>query len=233
MSGPEETTMPTAPSPPSPAAGEAYYRENYDDYERQASPGKLEFYLGLMARSITPGSRVFELGVGQGNFLARAAATYVVEGVDTNAYGVEQAQRRVPGATVRVGSYEQLASSSPPDAVVAWDVLEHLTDLDGGLAAIRDALRPGGTLVAVVPVYDGPLGPLVLALDRDPTHVSKLGRGDWLERLRRHGFDVIEHGGIIRKLVLARWYVHVTRPQFLLRRTGSALYFVARKTSAS
>lgn len=225
--------MPTAPTPGSrDAAGEAYYRENYGDYERQASPGKLEFYLRLVARWIAPGSRVFELGVGQGNFLARAATTYAVEGVDTNAYGVEQAQRRVPGATLRVGSYEQLAVASPPDAVVAWDVLEHLPNLDDGLAAIGQALRPGGMLVAVVPVYDGPLGPLVRALDRNPTHVSKLGRGDWLERLPRHGFEVVEHGGIIRKLVLSRWYVHVTRPQRLLRRAGSALYFAAKKTVA-
>ncbi len=225
--------MPTASSSDSPDdAGQAYYRENYRDYERQASPGKLEFYLRLMARWIAPGSSVFELGVGQGNFLARAATTYAVEGVDTNAYGVEQAQRRVPGATLRVGSYEQLAVASRPDAVVAWDVLEHLPNLDDGLAAIGKALRPGGMLVAVVPVYDGPLGPLVRVLDRDPTHVSKLGRGDWLDRLPRHGFEVVEHGGIIRKLVLSRWYVHVTRPQLLLRRAGSALYFAARKTPA-
>ena len=225
--------MPTVPTPGSPdASGEAYYRDNYRDYERQASPGKLEFYLRLVARWIAPGSRVFELGVGQGNFLARAAMTYAVEGVDTNAYGVEQAQRRVPGATLRVGSYEQLAAASAPDAVVAWDVLEHLPNLDDGLAAIAEALEPGGMLVAVVPVYDGPLGPLVRVLDRDPTHVSKLGRGDWLERLPRHGFEVVEHGGIIRKLVLSRWYVHVTRPQLLLRRAGSALYFAARKTAA-
>jgi SAM-dependent methyltransferase len=216
------------PSALSAATGEAYYRDNYGDYERQASPGKLEFYLRLLARSIAPGSRVFELGVGQGNFLAFASSTYVMEGADVNAFGVEQAQRRAPSATVRVGSYEQLAAARPIDAVVAWDVLEHLPDLDRGLAAIFGALRPGGMLVGVVPVYDGPLGPVVRALDRDPTHVSKLGRADWLQRLRRHGFDVIEHGGILRKLVLSRWYVHVTRPQFLLRRAGSALYFAAR-----
>jgi SAM-dependent methyltransferase len=211
-------------------AGEAYYRENYGDYELQASAGKLDFYLRLLRRWVPAGERLFELGIGQGNFLARAAAEgYAVEGVDVNAYGVEQTRRRVPGARLEIGSYERIPASDPPRAVVAWDVLEHLPDLPAALASIFSALPSGGFLIAVVPVYDGPLGWLVHRLDRDPTHLSKIGRHDWLEHLGRAGFEVVEHGGILRKLVLSRFYVHLTAPQSALREIGSALYFVARK----
>jgi SAM-dependent methyltransferase len=214
------------------ATAEAYYRDNYGDYERQSSPAKLEFYMRLVGRWVPAGARVFELGVGQGTFLARAEGTYRVEGVDVNEFGVRQTRGRVPSAGVELGSFERIPSQDPPDAVVAWDVLEHLPDLEAGLRAIHAALPPGGALVAVVPVYDGPLGWLVRRLDHDPTHVSKLGRGDWLTRLSAIGFDVVEHGGILRKLVAGRVYVHIVRPQALLRAAGSALYFVARKPAA-
>jgi SAM-dependent methyltransferase len=211
-------------------SGAAYYRDNYGDYERQASPSKLDFYLRLIRKWVPSGARLFELGVGQGNFLQRAAAQgFRVEGVDVNTYGVEETRRRVPTARLEVGSFERIPADDPPQTVVAWDVLEHLPDLGQGLASIYAALPRGGFLIAVVPVYDGPLGWLVRRLDRDPTHVSKIGRHDWLAHLRRTGFDVLEHGGILRKLVMGRFYVHLTSPQLALRDIGSALYFVARK----
>jgi len=215
---------------PGAPTGADYYRSNYTDYERQTSRSKLRFYKQLVARWVPAGARVFELGVGQGHFLAEAAGTWEVEGVDPNAFGVEQTRRRVPGARVRVGSVEQLSESEPPHAVVSWDVLEHLPELRRGLETIHARLADGGLLIAVVPVYDGPLGWLVALLDKDPTHVSKLGRDKWVRVLEAAGFEVVERGGILRKLLLSRWYVHLTRPQRVLRRAGSALYFVARKT---
>jgi SAM-dependent methyltransferase len=65
------------------------------------------------------------------------------------------------------------------DCVTVFDVLEHIVDLDVAVAEIARVLRPGGRLVATVPVYDGPLGWVVRALDRDPTHVHKTARGAW------------------------------------------------------
>lgn len=210
-------------------AGREYYSENYQDYQRQTSPRKLDFYLRLVKEWVPPGSHLFELGVGFGHFLERAAVDYVCSGSDVNAYGLEQAQRRVPRARLWEGSFERIPKDTPPAAVVAWDVLEHIQELDEALRCIRSRLRERGVLIGVVPVYDGPLGWLVDLLDHDPTHVSKWSRGKWTERLESHGFEIVDSGGVIRRLLLSRWYLHITRPQRVLRRTGSALYFVARK----
>jgi hypothetical protein len=79
-----------------------------------------------------------------------------------------------------------------------------------------------------VPVYDGPLGPLVQRLDHDSTHLWKWPRSRWLDLVRGQGYSLLEWGGIIRRLVASRWYLHWTRPQILLKRWGSALYIVAR-----
>jgi hypothetical protein len=65
-------------------------------------------------------------------------------------------------------------------------------------------------------------------LDKDATHVSKWSRAVWLDCLRLHGFEIVASGGIIRRLLMGRWYLHLTRPSTLLRRVGSALWFVAR-----
>jgi SAM-dependent methyltransferase len=207
----------------------SYFEENYADYERQTSPAKLRFYMSMLRRWVPPGGRVFELGAGLGHFLGEAAKEYDCRGCDVNAYGVAAARARTREDAVFEGSFETLASQPRQAAVVSWDVLEHIADMDGALSAVHAALEAEGVLIAAVPVYDGPLGWLVRRLDRDRTHVWKLSRRDWIARLERHGFEVVEWGGIVRRLVFRRIYIHLVRPQWLLRRVGSAIYVVARK----
>jgi hypothetical protein len=84
-------------------------------------------------------------------------------------------------------------------------------------------------LMCVVPVYDGPLGWLVQRLDHDTTHVSKWSRHEWLNTLEAHGFEVIASGGIIRRLIAGRFYLHLTHPERVMRHVGSAFWYVARK----
>jgi SAM-dependent methyltransferase len=208
--------------------GEAYYVENYPDYAAQNPPRKLAFYRRLLRRHVPPGARLFELGVGLGLFLEAVRDEYECAGCDINVFGVERTRGRTGLERLRVGGVEVLDGEPAPDVVTSWDVLEHLPDLDGALRAIHARLAPGGVLIGVVPVYDGPLGWLVELLDKDPTHVTKQGRDFWLRKLGEAGFEVREWGGILRKLIGPR-YVHLTGPQPLLRRIGSAVYFVARK----
>jgi SAM-dependent methyltransferase len=166
--------------------------------------------------------------VGLGLFLETIGSEYDCAGCDVNTFGVEQTRGRTGLERLHVGSTETLSLEPAPDVVVAWDVLEHLPDLDGALRTIHTHLAAGGHLIGVVPVYDGPLGWLVHWLDKDPTHVTKQSRRFWLRKLAGSGFAVREWGGILRRLVGSH-YVHLTRPQPLLRRLGSAVYFVAQR----
>jgi SAM-dependent methyltransferase len=204
----------------------AYYAENYPDYTAQNPPRKIGFYRRLLRRHVEPGARLFELGVGLGLFLESVRSEYDCAGCDINLFGVEQTRKRTGLERLHAGSHETLGREPSPDVVVAWDVLEHLPDLDDSLREIRARLAAGGHLIGVVPVYDGPLGWLVRLLDKDPTHVTKQGRHFWLRKLTEAGFEVREWGGILRRLVGSR-YIHLTAPQPLLRPLGSAIYFVA------
>jgi hypothetical protein len=87
-------------------------------------------------------------------------------------------------------------------------------------------LRPGGILLIVVPVYDGPLGPLVTLFDRDPSHVLKESRQYWLSCLSRH-FEIIEWQGAFRKLLWGTRYMHLPTTSF--RQIAPAIAIVARK----
>ena len=213
--------------------GERYYREQYRDYDRQNSARKIGFYMRLVRRWARPHARVHEIGTGLGAFLAEATREFQCSGSEVNEYGLEMTRRRAGGADLSHGSYERIPHSPGPDVVVAWDVLEHMPDLDRALDCVKTRLPPGGLLMAVVPVYDGPLGPVVRWLDRDPTHVWKWPRSRWIQTLTDHGFELVETGGVVRYLVAGRWYLHLTRPAGLWRQIGSAFWFVARRPTVT
>jgi SAM-dependent methyltransferase len=97
--------------------------------------------------------------------------------------------------------------TGPFDLITAFDVLEHIPSIDETLSWIAANVRPGGELLFVVPVYDGPFGFLVRSLDRDPTHVHKQGRGFWLSAASRH-LCLVAWWGLFRYLVAGRFYVH-------------------------
>jgi len=211
---------------------ESYYANNYVDYAKQNPPHKIRFYIDLVERWVEKGDRIFELGVGLGMFLESANAKFRCQGCDINRYAIGITHEKLPDVLVVEGSYECIPSTPPPKSVVCWDSLEHLPDLDAALKSIFSKLPQGGYLIGMVPVYDGPLGWLVHFLDKDATHVTKISRHEWLSRLNQHGFDVVEYGGVIRKLIGA-WYFHFVRPQIILRSFGTALYFVGCKSGSS
>jgi predicted TPR repeat methyltransferase len=210
------------------AEGKDYYDQNYADYDRQNTPGKLRFYKTLVQKYVASGRPLFELGIGCGNFLGAVGNEYQCAGCDINTYGLRQAERYVSKSRLYEGSTEVLAGIRPrPHVIVAWDVLEHIPQLGKALNDIRLNLADDGYLMAVVPVYDGPLGHITRWLDNDPTHYTKEGRNFWITAFRQAGFSVVEWGGIIRRLVNKRCYLHLTGPQWLLRHCCTAIYVIA------
>jgi SAM-dependent methyltransferase len=80
--------------------------------------------------------------------LARLAQTVVVE---PEAEMVETARREM-GLDIRQGALpDALPVEGPFDVVTLLDVLEHVDEDAASLEAVRDLLRPGGTLVCTVP----------------------------------------------------------------------------------
>jgi SAM-dependent methyltransferase len=96
------------------------------------------------------GSRILEVGAGDGSFVAAMRAA------EFDARGVEPSRRAVTaagahGIPVAQGTIEESEPDGPVDAVVAWHVLEHVDDPAAALGRMRGWLRPGGTLVVACP----------------------------------------------------------------------------------
>jgi SAM-dependent methyltransferase len=209
------------------AAGSEYYAKYYRDYERQNPAAKLQYYARLVSQQLDRSDRsprVHDLGCAFGRFLGAAPQHWIRSGSDANHYALDVAREAYPQVTFSAD--DQLEVPNSFDAVTAFDVLEHIEDVDGTLARIAAALRPRGILVAVMPVYDGPLGGIVRALDRDPTHVHRESRRFWFETIARH-LDIVERIGITRYLLPWGYYVHV--PLSWTVPIAPAVAIVARK----
>ena len=208
---------------------EHFYRRHYVSYELQNPPRKLRFYRQLLedAAGRAPGLRILELGCAFGHLLATLDPSWRLSGLDASQFAIEDARRRVPNGSFATGSAERIPFEGPFDAIAAFDVLEHVPSLDEAAASIRAKLVPGGHLVFVVPVYDGPTGPVIRLLDRDETHIQRHSRGFWFDWAAGAGFRVRAWRGIYRYLLPGGHYVHW--PTQRLRRFTPAVAIVARR----
>lgn len=106
----------------------------------------------LVCRRVPPGSRVLDVGCGNGGFLMGLKRRgYIVEGTEWS----EESAQRVPasaGIPVHVG--DLLKVDLPPqsyDAITMWHVLEHVRRPDETVAKIRSLLKPNGWFFLAVP----------------------------------------------------------------------------------
>ena len=124
-------------------------------------------------RLLNRNDRILEIGCGSGAFLGSAAAHGVIAtGIDHNGKAVDHARRRgldahVDDAILQLHSW---------DAIVAFQVLEHISDPLPLLRKLINQLRPGGRLLLSVPDGHSPIGALPEMqhlLDAPPHHQAR------------------------------------------------------------
>ena len=135
-------------------------------------------------RAFSGARRVLDVGCGAGEFGRYAPAGIEVHGVDMDAGAVELASRFERTRQADLDSEPLPYADEEFDAVLAKDVLEHVSDAGGLARELHRVLRPGGVLVASV----------VMAKPRavwaDYTHVRGFTRRSAELLLRDAGFDV-------------------------------------------
>lgn len=210
---------------------ERYFSEIYGgSYDLRNPSWKTGALLEEIGRH-SSGGQLMDVGCAYGAFLKAAAehGGFELWGTDLSEHALEVARERLTDHGVRLqhgGLFDSGGAANSFDVVTIFDVIEHIDDLGAAFGALRELLRSDGLLVLTVPVYDGPLGPLVSLLDRDPTHIHKWGRMDWVERIGAEGFEVVEWIGLYRYPILGRVYLH--RRSRRLRGLAPAVLILAR-----
>lgn len=201
----------TLESPPSTEALAALYPEGYTfsgaDGERSSLRSVLAalewhlFYAPTYRRRVAifrrltgfRHGRVLEIGCGSGMLLVHLRnAGFEVEGIELSASDAARGRARY-GLPIQEGRVESVPlESGRYDAVILVNVLEHILDPTALVQRVFDVLRPGGCLVAGVPVVDSAcarwLGARWGAVTEAPRHVSIPSFDGMVSLLRRAGF---------------------------------------------
>ncbi len=167
-----------------PEGGNALYREVEEDsfWFQHRNECLLAAF-----RRLPPEGAIYDVGGGNG-FVARALqdAGYDPVLVEPGPVGAENA-RRLGVKRVIEGTLEgaDLPDGSLPAAGI-FDVLEHIEDERGFLAALHRHLRPGGRLYLTVPAYAS----LWSVEDEIAGHFRRYGRRSLASSLDAAGFEI-------------------------------------------
>ncbi len=188
-----------------------YFEKTYRNYSRQNPQRKLRFYRGLVERVAprdhTP--RILDVGCAFGAFLSGLNPEWERFGIDVSEFAIDRAAQSLAGASFARAGIESIPFKGPFDIITAFDVIEHVPSLEQVASSIKAKLSPDGCFIFVVPVYDGPTGPIVHLLDRDETHLHKRSRRFWL-RWAEERFVPLEWLGLCRYLLPGGYYLHLT-----------------------
>ncbi len=148
-----------------------------------------------------PGERVLDLGCGTGHVTAdiheAVGPDGEVLGIDASDAMIDSARADYPGPTFEHVDATTFEAAEPYDAVFSNAALHWIDDQDAVVAAVADALRPGGRFVAELGTT-GNVGTIVAAVQAvgrergvsvsSPWHFPSLAQ--YATRLEDHGFEV-------------------------------------------
>lgn len=106
---------------------------------------------------IEKGALVYDIGCGRGDFLALARSKgFRVSGMDINQRLIELAKQVYGLVGLHNKAFEDISLSDlgeKPDAITAFEVMEHVADPNGFLQRCHHLLNDGGLIVLSIPGY--------------------------------------------------------------------------------
>lgn len=204
---------------------ERYYRKAL--YRERPDSPRNRRRIAEVVRLRPSGGRLLEVGCAEGGFLRLAAAHFDVQGIDSSEYAVRAVRER-SGLPAEAGDIERAALPAAAfDAIVAFNVLEHLADPGAAVARLFDALKPEGVLIGSVPNARGIVGrPAAFIGSRlDRSHRAVFPPSAWRRIFTAAGFASVRFFG---ELNFGRnRSVYIRRPAW--RHVAIALVFICEK----
>ena len=179
--------------------------EGRGDYHRELDPAwsyapiykrKVELVDRFVER-LTPGTRLVDVGCGEGALVER----YAARGLDTLGVDVDYESERVRRASLLSLPFDEASFN----AALCLDVLEHISLLEqpAAVAEIRRVLAPGGRLLVTVPNLAHLHSRFRFLIGGRFTRTSAIERhpgdrpmAEYIELLQKTGFTIGRRGGI-------------------------------------
>ena len=163
--------------------------------------------------------RVLDVGAGIGTHTARLLPlAESVVAVEPERELADILRRELPGLTIVGG--DSSADEGPFDAIVCFNVLEHIADDEGSLRRFQELLAPDGALLLLVPAHPALFG----SLDRSFGHQRRYTKAGLAAKLGEAGF-VTEELRHVNPLGALGWFVEsrILRREHIPR-LGLAIY---------
>ncbi len=170
------------------------YLPQHGDYDERRNYDLHAPYLRELRRYIPAGGRMFEFGAAIGLFLAAARLDgWEVVGNELSPFAAEYARTHF-GIEVLPGNAEEI--NLPPgsfDAVVMWEMIEHVQSPQAVLRKAAELLQPGGVLALSTPNAGGVTYRLLKArwwIIAPKEHLFYFAPRTLMRSFRAHGFEV-------------------------------------------
>lgn len=187
---------------------ESYFKETYQGQYFLRNPDhKWITFLKRILNNRKTGD-LLDIGCAYGAFLKHASKYFSCSGCDISNHALEYARSTLPENILLFrGALGEISCSQKFDVITCFDVLEHVSDLDVSWKNISALLNPGGIVVITLPVYDGPLGRLVMRIDQDQSHIHRCGRSFWLGQVQAN-YKLVEYSGVWRYFFFSKFYIN-------------------------
>lgn len=228
-----------------------YSSEYFQGWYKKENPERLkilEYNLDYLLRRKTDIKSILDVGCSFGEFLALCENRGIRgSGVDISRFAIKKA-RAITRADIRridVSKQHLPFKDKSFDAVVIFDVLEHLHSHRLILNEVFRTLRKRGLIFCTTPNEQGWFGKIAEQIfEEDPTHVNRKNAKRWSDELIQSGFTNIEinsvilHGlppspGLRMKLRKIKGFPTFVRPIFFpINTLCGTLYITARKKTS-
>jgi SAM-dependent methyltransferase len=148
----------------------------------------------FILKNLRKGCRIFDVGCGRGDldfWLCKKG--YLLECFEFSELAIREFLNikeffRCENITLHQGDFMTSQIDSKTDAVISFEVLEHLDDEQDAISKMRNWLKPGGYLIISVPAH-------MSAWDKDDEifgHKRRYEKKDLVKLMERNGFQIIE-----------------------------------------
>jgi 2-polyprenyl-3-methyl-5-hydroxy-6-metoxy-1,4-benzoquinol methylase len=154
---------------------------------------------------------LLEIGCGKGFFLQKLFHFSKTLGIDINRDAVEICRNK--GLNVSLERIESIEHKF--DAIVSFEVLEHISNAKDFITNICKLLSPGGTLILAVPNPESYLREFeYILLDMPPHHLTKWSKRTFYYMASQFGLEIV---GIVNeplRYVHYQNYIHMLASQY-------------------